>query len=163
MNNFILKPWEQGIHCQTCWPIDVFTDSWDMLKQDKESIADQDKGTFLVSVFFYSMFSIMLADLLRETGKITMEKKPPHAWQLFMELLLPHRNGPPSWLIELWRSCRQVERPSPSLCVPMSSTLLITVPQLSVFIQPWLRQEVTGCTSHSLITMTAGHHLPCSR
>lgn len=77
------------------------------------------------------MFSITLADLLRETGKITTKKEKTKTWQLFMELQQPHRNGPPPWLIELWRLCRQLEQLSLPLCVSRVFSLLIAVPQLS--------------------------------
>lgn len=50
MNCIILEITEQGVHCWTCWPVDRFRDSWNVLKQDSESVTVQDKETFLVSV-----------------------------------------------------------------------------------------------------------------
>lgn len=62
---------------------------------------------------------------------------PPNARQLFTERPRPRRNGAPPPLIELWRSCRQVVRASPSL-VPWHS---LCSTQLSVRATPipWLQ------------------------
>ena len=74
-----------------------------------------------------------------------------------MELLQPRRNGPPPWLIELWRSCWQVEQLSPSLCVSLHSLYSTQRRSCQCALIPRLQPaRVDECTLQSHIAVTSG-------
>lgn len=89
--------------------------------------------------FSRSASPLVFAGSLKEASGTDGGKQPDgrHARQLFTERPRPRRNGAPPPLIELWRSCRQVVRASPSL-VPWHS---LYSTQLSVRATPipWLQ------------------------
>lgn len=163
MNNFILKIMEQGVHCRTCWPVDRFRDSWNMLKQDSESVTVQDKETFLVSVKLV-FFHVRVFNYV--SGLVERDKQDYHGKKTLTKLDSYLRSccslAGMVLHLDLLNYAEAVDRLSNCLLLPVFPYIHFTqhgAAAVSVCSIPWLQPaRVDECTLQAQITVTSGHY-----